>query len=236
MTHVRTESTMRHVDDLLSMDFRRIHQDTQCSTTRRVSDATAVSNTLSQEKRLDTSSTSQGALSGRPKIMAQHHQIILKSRYVHFSKVLQVREVQHRNDMNPVELDERWAAGPSGFSRNMFLDVHSDSMRRYKESETKKRRRREAYMVRRKVLTDIADCRRKGMDDLSVVANNYSRNSARSAHDAHVAALKHAHDVHDEEDRCPTTRVVSSDNSGHRKRVVASQSLAAVKRLRSSCN
>lgn len=163
-----------------------------------------------------------------PKVVALHQQQHIQPQYLRFSKVLQIREVLHRNDMSPSELNEQWEIDPE-ISPSIF-DVHPEAMPSSEESTEKKRKRRRAYMIRRKVLSEFSNCRRKGNDSFSA-ARNYTKYSAQAVQEAHVAALKHAHDVEEEEDLHAVVPVTDAAPL-QRKRLSETHPLAAVKRLR----
>ncbi len=231
MAHTSCAETIRLIDLPVDMSF---DDGNRCS---RKTDVVTIIKNISSPETLDelcSSTTSQEGFSEGSHVLfvapLHHHRLsIPKSKDVHFSRVLQIREVQHRNDMSPTELSALWDIDPGMISRSMF----DTSIPSWQESdEPRKRKRREAFLVRKKVLCEIADCRRTGRGDDVSVAQNYSRNSAHSVHEAHIAALKHAHDL--EEVDHSSRQGEPSSISTHRKRLLATQSLAAVKRLRST--
>lgn len=158
--------------------------------------------------------------------MPRHQQGYPKS--VRFSKVLQVREVRHRRDMTPTELNELWNMNPD-ISPSIF-DVRPDeAFPSSEEHEARRRRRRDAYKVRMQVLSEVAECKRMGTD-MSSVSHNYEQYSAQSVQNAHVLALRHAHSVDEDAHGGGTTPGPLVE----RKRLSVSHPLAAVKRLRLS--
>jgi hypothetical protein len=161
--------------------------------------------------------------------MSQHEHI--QPKYVRLSKVLHIREVLHRNDMSSSELNERWDIDPE-ISPSIF-DAHLEVLpSSEEEGEEKKRRKRRAYLIRKQVLSEFSDSLRTGKDAVTL-ARNYTRYSAQTVQVAHVAALKHAHDV-EEGSIPPAPLAVGAPLQVQRKRFSLTQPLAAVKRLRLS--
>jgi hypothetical protein len=163
-----------------------------------------------------------------PKIMAQH-QHVHQAKCVRFSKVLHIREVPHRNEMSTSDFDERWGMIDPEISPSIF-DAPLEELLSSEEGEEKKRKRQRVNLVRKRILSEFSDwMMRKGKDAFSP-APNYTRYSSQAVQEAHVAALKHAHDI--EEYLYPVPAIVGAPLQ--RKRFSVTQPLAAVKRLRLS--
>ena len=170
-------------------------------------------------------------------VVAPHHELqpIIPTRNVHFSKILHIRQVPHRNDMSFSEFNERW--GDDGediypdISPSIF-DAHLEEVPGIsEESEERRHMRRRAYLIRRRVLSDFSSSAGND-DDAATLARRYTQYAAQSVQEAHVAALKHAHDVELDLDDLSSPTIGSP--SFPRKRLSVTQPLAAVKRLRLS--
>ena len=110
-----------------------------------------------------------------------------ETKNVCFSRVVQVREITHRNDMSQSELGDRWGVDEE-IDSSIFDSVDStDADITSLERKLHRLRRREAWVIRRKFLCEWEACRRKGMSQL--VDNNYSQDSRLKAIDAHQVAL-----------------------------------------------
>jgi hypothetical protein len=122
-------------------------------------------------------------------------------KHVHFSRVVQVREIVHRKNMSPTQLLELWDTNPE-ISDGIFDFDHADLISR-KERELKRGRKREAYMIRMQFLSDWEECRQMGVD-LCLNCSRYSQISGISARYAHNAAIIHSLDLQEESCRLPT--------------------------------
>jgi len=167
-----------------------------------------------------------------PKIRSSTDRPFVRAGFVRFSRVLQVREVRHRNDMSPTELNEIWDNHPE-FSPSIFDAQVEEAFPSWQEDETKRKRRWEALQTRRKLLAELAKQKWTG-NGIAVISQSYTQYSARSAQAAHVAALRHAHSVEEEAELRETGSTPGPGPFVQRKRLPVSQPLAAVKRLRLS--
>lgn len=138
---------------------------------------------------------------------------------VRFSKAVKVREVQHRNDMTPSEINSHWGVDEDWLNKNI-LDIPSPAHPQEKEDEDSpsrkkmKQRQREASIIRKKFLCEWKECNNGLGLGTCTVSSNYAQRSRTQVQEAHERAVWIQGQIDEFTAKCPTSDDSKSRPSG----------------------